>query len=383
MVEKDLTSHFPPSNLDEWKEKVLRELRIENPEELSWMTPEGFPLQALYHLPEYLRNTNLESHISAFPLKPYSIWEPLQVGSQNLLAKQLDVIQKVGIEHLFWESSSNPSEVDPSELQRILSHPACTVSLPSVFLSKKMHASNIHFRTRIHPWEESPTSGEIEWDFRTIYESGGSLSLQLATCLAAMAHGLKQGMDFSTLKAMHFTAGTCFYLEIAKFRVLPSLLKLLFHQYGKTLPSIDRVAHSSLRDLGKNDTAINAIRSTLAALAASLGGCQGICISPIAREPNPFDLRLGRNIHFLLAEEGKIHKVQDPLAGSYYIEELGEQLGKRAWEVFLDIESLGGLSKAWEEGIISKWMKEGAEKEQIALENKEKIKIAENSYLHG
>ena len=386
MVEKDPKSHFPPSNLEEWREKVLRELRIQHPDELDWITPEGFPLQALYHRPGNSPNPNAQTFESSLTQRAYHIWEPLQMGIPSLLQQQMEIISQKDITHLFVDSIPTSSKEGWEELQTFHFNVPITVSLPqglvdsNIFPSKE--APDIRLRQRVYPWEADLPIGEIEWDFRKVYEAGGTLALQMATCLAALVQGLSQSEEFSRIKAMHFSVGTSFYLEIAKFRVLPSLIQLVFQQVDLPMPEIAIIAHTSTRDLGKNDVAINAIRSTLAVLAASLGGCQGVCASPIAEEPNHFDLRLARNIHFLLAEEGKIHKVQDPLAGSYYIEEVGKQLGKKVWELFLKIESQGGLLGAWEKGIISRWMAEGAEKERLELKNLEKVKIAENSYLH-
>ncbi|MEM6631437.1 MAG: methylmalonyl-CoA mutase family protein [Bacteroidota bacterium] len=390
MAEIESHIYFPPTSIDKWREKVIRELKIQDPDELIWMTEEGFPLQPLYHLPDYLKNHSLSDQQTLLEHSAYTIWEPLQIESPEILAKQLQTIQPLGIQHVFVDLTSSIQGNRWEILERTLpsSHLEVAVQLPAQHTDIPLSFpgpphSSIGLHPVVFPWDFPVPYDSLHWDIRGIYEGGGSLTLQMAACLSAFAQDLRLGLDPSRVQAIHLSVGTQFYLEIAKFRVLPSLIQLVYQLFQKGDLSIPKIiAHTAQRDLGQNDKAINAIRSTLAALAASLGGCQGICISPISAPPNHFDLRLARNIHFLLTEEGKIQKVHDPLAGSYFIEEASDQIGKKAWEIFLRIEDAGGLNKAWEQGLITQWMEEGALKERTALESLSKIKIAENSYLN-
>jgi methylmalonyl-CoA mutase len=105
----------------------------------------------------------------------------------------------------------------------------------------------------------------------------------------------------------------------------------------------------------QRDPNVNMLRTTIAALAAGLGGADAISILPhsMARGlPDAFARRVARNTQLILLEESNLSKVSDPAAGSGGLEELTSQLGHAAWALFQEIESAGGAADAIESGLI-------------------------------
>jgi methylmalonyl-CoA mutase len=125
-----------------------------------------------------------------------------------------------------------------------------------------------------------------------------------------------------------FTIGSDYFKEIAKIRAFVSLFETHFQGF----PNI--FAQTSLSNKESEEPYTNLLRTTTESMSAILGGCDALMIRPYNQSfeaPNDFSNRLARNQHHILLEESFLGKVQDPSAGSYYIETLTQQFlkGKR------------------------------------------------------
>lgn len=120
------------------------------------------------------------------------------------------------------------------------------------------------------------------------------------------------------------------------------------------------------------DPYVNMLRATTEAMSAALGGAESINVLPsnIAYEdPTKFSERMARNIQLILKEESHFDKVQDPAAGSYYIETLTEKIAEKAWKIFLEIEDAGGFKQAFKNNLIQSKIDDtiAARKKKMAL----------------
>jgi methylmalonyl-CoA mutase len=108
--------------------------------------------------------------------------------------------------------------------------------------------------------------------------------------------------------------------------------------------------------LTRRDPSNNILRATLACFAAGVGGADAVTVAPydaaIGR-PDRQARRVARNIHALLVEESHVARVIDPAGGSWYVEDLTEQLALHAWSCFQDIERSGGLRAALASGLVA------------------------------
>jgi methylmalonyl-CoA mutase len=132
--------------------------------------------------------------------------------------------------------------------------------------------------------------------------------------------------------------GTHYFVEIAKLRALQLLWLHLLKAWQ--LPLRPPVVEAFFRPAAyTDDLYTNMIRGTTMAMSAVLGGVQRLLVLPYdagreaaARYGAAFSRRIARNVQHLLKMEAQLDQVADPAAGSYYIENLTQQMARKAWE---------------------------------------------------
>jgi methylmalonyl-CoA mutase len=113
-------------------------------------------------------------------------------------------------------------------------------------------------------------------------------------------------------------------------------------------------------------------------MSAAVAGADSISVLPFDnayKEADEFGYRIARNQQLLLKEESYLEKIVDPAAGSYYIENLTDQIARGAWEHFLKVEELGGYCKALRAGYVQE------EVEKTALSAPEAGKYLEGQQI--
>lgn len=106
---------------------------------------------------------------------------------------------------------------------------------------------------------------------------------------------------------------------------------------------------TSYRMMAKRDPWTNILRTTIACTGAALGGADAIVVLPFTfalGKPDGFARRVARNIQIVCQEESHLGRVTDPAGGSWYVENLTENMARKAWEIFQDIEARGGIAAA-------------------------------------
>ena len=151
---------------------------------------------------------------------------------------------------------------------------------------------------------------------------------------------------------LHVAVGTSFFPELAKIRAFRRLWATLLQGFGlPTEGALTLPIYASTSSWNRTtlDPHVNLLRHTTEALSAVLGGANALTVAPfdgLFAAPNEFSSRLARNLPVLLREEGGIGQVQDPAAGSYFIETLTDELAQAAWSAFQRVEAAGGLPAA-------------------------------------
>lgn len=120
-------------------------------------------------------------------------------------------------------------------------------------------------------------------------------------------------------------------------------------------------AVTSAAMMSQRDPWVNMLRTTLAAFGAGVGGADSVTVLPFdvalpagaAGVSKTFSERIARNTQLLLLEESHLGRVLDPGAGSWYVEQLTQQIAEKAWEVFQQIEAAGGYRAALESGVVA------------------------------
>ena len=190
------------------------------------------------------------------------------------------------------------------------------------------------------------------------HESGANSVQELAFALATGAEYWRQLLDrgiaptqVAVRTQIEFAVGVDFFMEIAKLRAARVLWCRMTRAFGAgdETQKAFVVARTATWDKTRFDPHSNLLRITTEAFSAVVGGADAIDIRPfdeVSGDPTELGLRLSRNLHDLLAEEFDLEHQVDPAGGAWYVEVLTDQLARRAWALFQEIEREGGMAKA-------------------------------------
>ncbi|KLO30991.1 methylmalonyl-CoA mutase [Mycolicibacter heraklionensis] len=147
------------------------------------------------------------------------------------------------------------------------------------------------------------------------------------------------------------------FITIAKIRAARQLWARVTEVAGAPEAGAAIVhAETSCAMMTQRDPWVNMLRTTLAAFGAGVGGADTVLVWPFdtvipGGQPGTsatFSRRIARNTQLLLLEESHLGQVLDPAGGSWFVEDLTEQLAQQAWQQFQEIEALGGFTAARE-----------------------------------
>ena len=176
------------------------------------------------------------------------------------------------------------------------------------------------------------------------------------------------------------------FTEIAKMRAGRMLWAKLVKQFNPKNPkslALRTHCQTSGWSLTEQDPFNNVARTTIEAMAAAFGGTQSLHTNALDEAialPTDFSARIARNTQIYLQDETQITKTVDPWAGSYYVEQLTEDIAKKAWELMQEVEELGGMTKAIEKGIPKMRIEEAAAKKQAKIDSGQDIIVGVNKY---
>jgi methylmalonyl-CoA mutase len=125
------------------------------------------------------------------------------------------------------------------------------------------------------------------------------------------------------------------------------------------------------------------MRTTIEAMSAVLGGTQSLHTNALDEAlalPTEFSARIARNTQLVIQEETGITNVVDPLAGSYYVESLTDQLVKEARILIEEVEEMGGMTKAVESGMPKLRIEQAAAERQARIDRGEEVIVGVNKY---
>ncbi|MEV7611476.1 methylmalonyl-CoA mutase family protein [Streptomyces sp. NPDC089799] len=212
--------------------------------------------------------------------------------------------------------------------------------------------------------ESWPGLRALTVDALPYHEAGGSaaeeLGLSLATGVAYLRalteSGLSVGAALGQLE-FRYAATADQFLTIAKLRAARRLWARVAEASGAPEAGAQRQhAVTSPVMMTRRDPWVNMLRTTVACMAAGVGGADAVTVLPFDHElglPDAFARRIARNTSTVLLEESHLARVIDPAGGSWYVEQLTSELAHAAWEFFREIEKSGGLSAALRSGLVA------------------------------
>ncbi|MGW6447172.1 methylmalonyl-CoA mutase family protein [Lentzea sp. NPDC055074] len=180
-------------------------------------------------------------------------------------------------------------------------------------------------------------------------ELGASLALAVSYLRALTDAGLPAADAFAQLE-FRYAATADQFMTIAKLRAARRLWARVAEVSGVDAVQVQHAVTSSAM-MTRRDPWVNMLRTTIATLAAGLGGADSVTVQPFDAAiglPDEFARRIARNTQNLLLEESHLGEVIDPAAGSWYVEQLTDSLAVSAWAWFQEIERAGGIAEAGE-----------------------------------
>ncbi|NBC17025.1 MAG: methylmalonyl-CoA mutase, partial [Bacteroidetes bacterium] len=229
-------------------------------------------------------------------------------------------------------------------------------------------------------------------DARPYHDAGASAGQELSATIAVLSETMAQltarGLDAMTVaRRLHLIVpvGTSYFMEIAKLRALRLLVQQVLSAYGiptnRVTPPIQ--ATTSWWSETVYDPHVNMLRATTEAAAAIIAGADTVSVRPfdaLFDVPNAFSHRIARNTPLVLQHEAYLHRVADPAAGSYYIEQLTDKLGATAWKQLQTIETHGGLLEALKAGTLQAQIAETRQQRLDDVAVRRRILLGTNQY---
>ncbi|GAA1937982.1 methylmalonyl-CoA mutase subunit beta [Kitasatospora viridis] len=209
---------------------------------------------------------------------------------------------------------------------------------------------------------EFPDVRALTVDALAYHDAGASaaeeLGCALATGVAYLRALTEAGLSVDAAVGQldfRYAATADQFLTIAKFRAARRLWSRVTEVSGAAAAPQRQHAVTSTVMMTERDPWVNMLRTTVAALAAGVGGADAVTVLPFDAAlglPDAFSRRIARNTQAVLLEESNLARVIDPAGGSWYVEQLTEELARAAWAWFQEIERAGGQRQALAAGLV-------------------------------
>jgi methylmalonyl-CoA mutase len=182
-----------------------------------------------------------------------------------------------------------------------------------------------------------------------------------------------------------FAISSDYFMEIAKLRTARLLWATIVDAYDPNCqhPVMNIFSRSSRWNKTVFDPYVNMLRTTTEGMSAAIGGADCIDLEAFDRvykHPDEFSAHIARNTQTILKEEAYFGEVIDPGAGSYYIENLTDQLAEQAWNIFLEVQNEGGMTEASVNGFVKKSIEITCQKRDMELATRRRVLLGTNQY---
>ena len=422
-MKSSLFSEFSPTDKNAWTQQALKDLKGKDFDKtLLWQTSEGFVLEP-YYTGEDVAEDQLAALQAAQQRKLGWLTQPVVVyeNERATNAKMLSLLQK-GVDALTLDLRNAP--LATVELMKLLN--GIKLSDTPVFFqtngqnTELLHAlkSFIAYQMKggladdgLAEWMTTGRLSETYFDdlanictatkdspnFKIVcvsshvfHNAGANAAQELAFTLASAVTymdkltdaGLSAEDAFSKLY-FSVSVGTNYFMEIAKLRALRYLWQRVQTSWKIEPKTVYLHAQTSAYYEAAITPNTNLLRATTEAMSAVIGGCDALTVhayDAAFRRPDEFSERIARNISILLKEEGHLDKTLDPAAGSYFLENLTQQLADSAWTLFLEVEEKGGLSAAFEQNFIQDNIEQSAHLTLSALQQGTRVMVGVNKF---
>jgi len=232
-----------------------------------------------------------------------------------------------------------------------------------------------------HTAERMPKWNSISVSGYHMQEAGATADLELAYTLADGLEYVRTGIaaglpvdKFAPRISFFWGIGMHAFMEVAKLRAARMLWAKLLKGVGAKDPkslALRTHCQTSGWSLAAADPYNNVARTCIEALAAVLGHTQSLHTNAFDEAlalPSDASARIARNTQLLLQHEAGVTRCIDPFGGSHYVEALTDALARKAWALIEEIEAMGGMAKAIEQGLPKRRIEEAATRTQARID---------------
>ncbi len=443
MEDNKLFSEFPPVSTEKWEEVINKDLKgADYEKKLVWRTIEGFKVKPYYRAEdleglEYLDANPGEKPFTRGKHVADNVWEVRQdIHVQNPAEANriaIDAVER-GATSLGFCAKQIATIDDMATLLKGIYINAVSIN----FMCSKDYLSLLKLYVEYakrEGYDPKELCGSTDFDmFRFAlthgkFHRGEDGDLQAAKELVEYAHealpkfrvltingqllhnagsNIVQELGFSLAAANELVArltdmgckahrvasriqlsvgvGSTYFMEIAKIRAARLLWSKIVEQYKPECDCAYKLfinATTSRWNQSVYDPYVNMLRSTTEAMSSAVAGADSISVLPFDnayKEADDFGYRIARNQQLLLKEESYLDKIVDPAAGSYYIENLTNEIARGAWEHFLKVEEAGGMCKALRAGMVQDEVEATAHQRDLDIATRKTTILGTNQY---
>jgi methylmalonyl-CoA mutase len=405
----NLFEDFEPVSSQQWKQKIQFELKgADYNETLIWNSPEDIKVKPFYHKDEFSKVLAVNTKVSNF-----KICQNIFVFDiEKSIERALDTLNR-GAESLRFTIEDENIDIVKLLEKLPLENVAVYFNLSffSIDFVKKIDALAKKLKTKFYynldpigqlakdgNWFSTqeknnfdslnllstaiPDNSIISIDSGLYQNAGANMVQQIAYSLAHANEYFNRIPIISQPIVFQVSVGTNYFFEIAKLRAIRILFNLIAKEYNHNL-ECHIIASPTKRNKTLYDYNVNMLRTTTECMSAIIGGADAVANLPydsLYHKDNEFGDRIARNQLLVLKNESYFDKVNNPADGSYYIENLTNQLAEKALTLFKDIEANGGFLKQLNEGIIKRKIQESADKEQELFDSGKEVLLGTNKY---
>ncbi len=215
-----------------------------------------------------------------------------------------------------------------------------------------------------------------------MHEAGAPAEIELAYTLADGLEYIRAGIaagldidDFAPRLSFFWGIGMNHFTEIAKLRagrLLWAKMVKQFHPKRDKSLMLRTHCQTSGWSLTEQDPFNNVARTAIEAMSAVLGGTQSLHTNSFDEAialPTDFSAKIARDTQLYIQKETDITRAIDPWAGSHFVENLTFELSEKAWALIQEVEELGGMAKAIEQGLPKLRIEEAAARKQARIDS--------------
>lgn len=304
---------FPAATPEQWKAKIIKDLKGVSFDNLIWHTQEDIEV-----LPFYTKEDNAKYQLN-IPEKQSNIWQITErIIVEDVLSANKNAL--LALENGANAIVFNLNFYEYTQEDILLLVKGILLDIASVYFENY----SLENKTIL----ENVVSNSCPENINV-----PKLNSIVDELVFALESGTHQQTD--NVLQFHLYCTQNYFFEIAKLRALRWLWKQVCDLNNQPY-NISIVSETGLNKRNDNDEYTNMLRNTTEAMSAILGGCDSLIINShdIVKENSDFGKRIARNIHHILQHESYFSEVNDATKGAYYIEYLTYQLCKKTWEKF-------------------------------------------------